>query len=135
MKPSRILIVDDDVSVVRVLARVFRNNGYDVTTAAHGGQALEMMRGSGFDALLSDINMPAMSGEELFRSLGSQGLATPRCVLIMTCRTEFEERRWVDEIPGARLVEKPVSPRDLVRMVSEQLAATDDDRPEEKEAA
>jgi CheY-like chemotaxis protein len=51
----RILIVDDEGAIVGLLSTVFRNAGYEVTTAMSGEEALEICKNSSFDAVLSDV--------------------------------------------------------------------------------
>jgi len=64
-KTSRILIAEDDPSVVQTIAAVLTANGYDVTTATDGFDALLRLQEKIPDLILSDLNMPAMSGFEL----------------------------------------------------------------------
>ena len=65
----RVLIVDDDLSLRRVLYRILENGGYDVLSASSGPEALAICRKSSppIDLLLTDYNMPGMNGLELAR--------------------------------------------------------------------
>src|SRR5450759_1690504 len=56
----RILVVDDDEAIRTLLAELFCEEGYQVQTAGHGRQALDVIRGSPFDVILSDMSMPVM---------------------------------------------------------------------------
>jgi CheY-like chemotaxis protein len=64
-----ILVVDDEVGFARMLGHSLRRLGFDITLAAHPSDALELFREQMFDAVITDIDMPAMSGIELARSL------------------------------------------------------------------
>ena len=60
--PKRILIVDDDPSVRKMLGRVLSNEGYRVDEAANGAHALEIVAAGQFDLMLLDLNMPRKNG-------------------------------------------------------------------------
>ena len=64
----RILIVDDEPSMREMLRIVLRRDGYDVTVAANGKQAIEILQRERIDLLLSDIRMPDLSGVEVLRT-------------------------------------------------------------------
>ena len=64
----RILIVDDEPSMREMLRIVLRRDGYDVTVAANGTEALEILQRERMDLLLSDIRMPDISGVEVLRA-------------------------------------------------------------------
>jgi chemosensory pili system protein ChpA (sensor histidine kinase/response regulator) len=123
MGSRRVLIVDDDSSVQRVLVRVFERAGFSVTVACNGRQALSKLMGAErFDAMVSDIQMPKMTGRELVSTLASEGPYLPGCVFIVTSRSESEERNWIHQFPGVSLLEKPVSPKEILRLVQQRLS-------------
>ena len=121
MDSKRVLIVDDDSAVQRILARVFQRAGYNVDTASNGRQALSKLAEGRFDAMVSDIQMPKMTGRELVAHLAVEGPYLPGCVFIVTSRSETEERDWVNRFPGVSLLEKPVSPKEILRLVQQRL--------------
>ena len=69
--PTRVLVVDDNTGVLRVIGRVLRMEDYTVTTAECGEDALQLMAESddGFDVLLTDLNMPGISGVQLLNAV------------------------------------------------------------------
>jgi len=67
-----ILVVDDDESCAKLLERTLRRLGHDPVVALHPGDALEMFRAQTFDAVITDIDMPAMSGIELARAIRAE---------------------------------------------------------------
>jgi CheY-like chemotaxis protein len=123
MASKRVLIVDDDSSVQRVLVRVFERAGFTVASASNGCQALSQLAAERFDAMVSDIQMPKMTGRELVSTLVSEGPYLPGCVFIVTSRSESEERNWVYQYPGVSLLEKPVSPKEILRLVQQRLSS------------
>jgi two-component system, cell cycle sensor histidine kinase and response regulator CckA len=69
---GRILVVDDDEHVRRVVERILRRSGYDVCTATSGPEALAEVRRSSFDLLLTDMVMPGMTGREFARVVANE---------------------------------------------------------------
>ena len=123
MEASRVIIVEDDTLVAKVLSRTFEGAGFHVTLAGNGEKAWPLLKQSRFDVMICDINMPKMSGQELCTRLCAEGTPLPPCTLIATSRSEYEQRSWVKEISGVRLLEKPVGPKQLLQVVRERLEA------------
>ena len=69
MSPARILVVDDELSNVEVLALILREEGHHVTVATDGRQALERIEEAAPDLLVTDYMMPGMNGVELARAV------------------------------------------------------------------
>ncbi len=67
MATARLLVVDDEDTIRESLALVLKNRGYDVQTASNGVEALEKITASSFDVVISDIEMPQMTGIELLQ--------------------------------------------------------------------
>ncbi|GAC1470951.1 MAG: hypothetical protein NVSMB9_16590 [Isosphaeraceae bacterium] len=73
-RPLKILLVEDDPSTQRILARLLRSRGREVTTAGSVSEAMEAARPGGFDLIVSDIGLPDGTGWELMQLLRSQGV-------------------------------------------------------------
>ena len=67
-----ILVVDDEVAFAQLLGRSLRRLGHQATVVGHPEDALEMFRASPFDAVITDIDMPCMSGVDLARTLRAE---------------------------------------------------------------
>ena len=76
-----VLVVDDEESVRTFLAELLGSAGYQVRSASSGAQALQMLEGGSFDAVLLDVVMPEMSGLEVLRSYRGAGGSAPVIVL------------------------------------------------------
>ena len=72
MDPAKILVVDDERSILVLLKEALGQWGYQVTTAASAAEALGILKSELFDALITDIRMPDMSGLELLREVKKQ---------------------------------------------------------------
>jgi two-component system response regulator MprA len=87
---SRVLIVDDDAGVRRMLARTLEAEGYGVTAVADGGSALVEIERSAPDLIVLDVAMPGMDGLGVTRRLRGKGDALP--VLLLTARDGVADR-------------------------------------------
>lgn len=78
----RVLVVDDDPLAGEMSVAVLEDLGYDCKLAENGIEAMEILAdGGNFDLVVSDMNMPLVSGIDLFRELRSQGIALPFILL------------------------------------------------------
>ncbi len=90
-KPSnRILVVEDDGAVRRAVERALTFEGYTVTTARDGAEALAVVLNDQVDAIVLDVMMPIVDGLEACRRIRARGDTTP--ILILTARTEVTDR-------------------------------------------
>ena len=103
---SQVLLVEDDPIVRTAYMKVLRTSGLDLETAADGLEALEKVRGGGFDAVVSDINMPRLSGIELLRALRELSLEVP--VVLVTGGPAIETAARAVEYGAYRYLTKPV---------------------------
>jgi two-component system cell cycle sensor histidine kinase/response regulator CckA len=113
----RVLIVDDEESVRRFVQRVLAEGGHRAEMAGGGEEALQLFERNGpFDLLLTDVNMPAMMGDELARRIRQIDPAIK--VLYLTGYSDhlFKEKvtLWQDEA----FLDKPCTVRGLLEAVS-----------------
>ena len=66
MEHAKILVVDDESAILRLLREALTQWGYQVTAASSGAEALQALRGDMFDAVISDIRMPDRNGYEVY---------------------------------------------------------------------
>ena len=90
MEAKRILLVEDEASLRSTLKLNFELEGYAVTTAITGPEALERMRGARFDLVIMDVMLPGMDGYSVVETARLEGDATP--VLFLTARTAPADR-------------------------------------------
>jgi two-component system response regulator MprA len=86
----RILVVDDEPAVRSALERALRLEGYEVSLAADGQEALDALSATAADAVVLDVLMPAVGGIEVCRRLRAAGDRTP--VLMLTARDQVADR-------------------------------------------
>ena len=90
MASLEILVVDDDPALRAALDRALKLEGYRVTFAHDGRQALQMMTGASQDAVILDLGLPLMDGVEVCRRARERGDRTP--VLMLTARDAVSDR-------------------------------------------
>jgi two-component system response regulator MprA len=89
--PTRVLVVDDDPPLLRMLARTLAAEGYAVATAVDGGAALaQISSASPPDLIVLDVTMPGLDGLAVCRRLRSKGVTVP--VLMLTARDAVADR-------------------------------------------
>ena len=118
---ARILVVDDEAHIVQVVALKFRNAGLEVETASDGDEALALVRRTPFDLVVTDLQMPTMSGIELARAMAADATLARIPVLMLTARGHLLREGEADSANIARVVHKPFSPRGLLADVMELL--------------
>jgi len=118
---KRILIVDDEPQITRVLRTSLSTNGYDVRTAADGHSGLRSAREWQPDLVISDISMPNMDGIELCRQLRSESQ-----VPIIVLSVKGAEKTKVEALDAGAddYVTKPVGMDELLARVRRNLART-----------
>jgi len=121
---KRIMIVDDHAMVLRVLRLGIEEAGYEVESAANGSECLIKLCNGLPDFLVTDIDMPRMSGKELCLAIEEQFPDRSFPIVVLTSRTELEHRDWTASIPNLSFMEKPVSVRRLVSFIGQSLAGT-----------
>jgi EAL domain-containing protein (putative c-di-GMP-specific phosphodiesterase class I) len=112
---SQVLLVEDDPIVRQAYVKVLRAGGLGLDTAVDGVEALEKVRAGGFDAVVSDINMPRLSGIELLRRLRELSLDVP--VVLVTGGPALETAVRAVEYGAFRYLTKPVDIQELLDTV------------------
>lgn len=107
----RVLLVDDDAAVRRAYAGNLHRHGVRVDTAASGKEAIELVRAGAYDAIVSDIAMPEMSGIDLLRAVREHDLHVP--VILMTGQPEMESAIRAVEYGAYRYLKKPIAGQEL----------------------
>ena len=116
---TRILLVDDDQSVLDVLAMAFEDEGYEVVTAPDGQQALVSIANNRPDVMISDVNMPRLDGFSVCRRLRESGDELP--MILLTSRDNDIDEALGLELGADDYVAKPFSTRVLVARVKALL--------------
>lgn len=106
-----ILIVEDEQSIVDILAFNLKKEGYEILEATDGAQGLEMAISSNPDLILLDLMLPKMDGFAVCKELRSRGMAVP--IVMLTAREDEEDKVMGLELGADDYITKPFSMREL----------------------
>jgi DNA-binding response OmpR family regulator len=120
--PKTVLVIDDAPSIVRVLTRLLRREGYRVETAANGRQGLAHLRRQGFDVILSDLCMPDLDGRALYEVLQQQYPAQCERLIFLTGASDEADTRVFLAQCGRPWLSKPCPLAALRRAMRQVLA-------------
>lgn len=116
---TRILVVDDDEFVRRLLTTVVNKAGYEVETAGDGAEALEKIAASSYSLILLDLMMPRVDGVEVLREMERGNEQTP--VIVMTAADES----LISKLPQdrvKRVMRKPFDVNELIETIRDVAA-------------
>lgn len=116
---KRILVVDDEAPIRRVLELKLKNGGYDVLLADNGADALKIIENEKPDAVVTDINMPRMNGKELCKNTNDLKRERPFLTIIMTARIIPDEEQWITAMQDTVFMEKPFSPSSILGRIDQ----------------
>jgi len=114
-----ILIVDDEKELCKVLSWDFEDAGFKVFQAHSGEEALDILRITKIDVLLSDIKMPRVDGVSLIKAIQEERISVKACFL-MTGYADYS----IAELEGLgmkKLIQKPIDSEDFIDMISKDV--------------
>jgi DNA-binding response OmpR family regulator len=112
---KKILIIEDEESILMAMEDNLGLEGYEVTCAADGEQGLSMAREQKYDLLILDIMLPKKDGFEVCKQLRKDGITTP--ILMLTAKSQEIDKVLGLELGADDYVTKPFSPRELLARV------------------
>ncbi len=124
----RILIVDDEANMRKILSLALKKHGYEVQTAESGGRALELMKGFDPQMIISDIKMDNMTGIEFIRKLRTNFSSVPVC--FMTAYGSIANAVEAMKLGAVDYIGKPFEIATLIEIIEASIepAATDDNK-------
>lgn len=122
----KILVVDDEVAIVRVLKDRLEMEGYEVLTAYDGSEGVEIARKELPDLIIMDITMPNMDGLTAARKLREQPETSRIPIVMLTARGQESDEKAGYQAGAILYFTKPFSTRQLVREIRKILGETDD---------
>ncbi|MFC5849088.1 Hpt domain-containing protein [Deinococcus petrolearius] len=122
----RLLLVDDSLSVRKLVGRMLERGGYEVRLAADGQEALDLLHlDPNFDAVVTDLEMPRMNGYELMEGLRSRFSTASLPLLVMTTRAGEKHQRLAFQLGATDYFTKPVNEPLLLRRLESLFAPQD----------
>ncbi|MGC8874663.1 MAG: response regulator transcription factor [Chloroflexia bacterium] len=114
---KRILVVDDDREIVRLLSAYLQQNGFQVLTAYDGERALQILRREHPDLVVLDLMLPDRDGWDVTRIVRSDPSLASTPIIMLTARVEDHDKIVGLELGADDYVTKPFNPREVVARV------------------
>ena len=121
MSDKKVLVVDDEIHIVHVVAIKLRNNGFEVVTAENGAKAFDLACQEKPDIIVTDYQMPVMSGLELVGKLRDCEQTKNIPVIMLTARSFAVDDEQKKQLQISDCLSKPFSPKDLLRTIEDIL--------------
>lgn len=117
--PLRILVVEDDLTILHLNAHILQNSGYLVDSAGDGAAAWKSLNQESYDLLITDNQMPKVTGVELLKKLQAARIVLPIIMATGICPEEEFARQ--PELQPATILLKPYTGAQLLRTVKKVL--------------
>ena len=120
---AHLLIVDDETNIRRVLAAMLKREGFEVTTAADGEQALAVLHRSPIDTVITDLVMPNLGGMELLKRVGAEFPDVP--VIMITAHGTVDTAVEAMKAGAFDYITKPFEQEELKKVIAKAVRARD----------
>ena len=115
------MIVDDVASIRQIVNKVFQDVGYQVTEAARGEEALDLAKIKRVHLVITDVEMPGMSGLDLIRALRELKTYKTTPILILARDASDENIKKAEALGASGFIEKPFTPERLLAVTNQVL--------------
>ena len=122
LKGRRILVVDDDRVNLRIIAGILRHEGYEISEATSGEQALEIYAESRPNLVLLDVMMPGIDGFETCRIIKKTYAETSAPVIFITAKSEADDVVMGFDAGGVDYLTKPFRPKEVLARIRTHLS-------------
>jgi two-component system alkaline phosphatase synthesis response regulator PhoP len=121
MADKKALVVDDEFHIVQVVAIKLRNNGFEVVTADNGADAYDLACEHKPDIVVTDYQMPRLTGLELIEKLRANPQTASIPVIMLTARGFAIEDQQKESLGISACLSKPFSPREVFQTVEDVI--------------
>lgn len=121
LRAPRVLVIDDEVALLRILDRALRRHGIEVETCSSGKDGLQRYREGSFDVVLCDVMMPGTSGMAVHAALVDMGPEHAERLVFMSGGVFTDEANTYLEQTGAPLLRKPCPTDELLQTIRERM--------------
>jgi two-component system, OmpR family, response regulator len=108
----RILVVDDEINIVKLIKTILEKEGYEVVTALDGERALDIYYDGHVDMIICDEMMPRVSGNEMIREIRSENKNIP--IIMVTAKGSIEDKSLSFELGVDDYLVKPIDTKELI---------------------
>ncbi len=120
---NKVLVADDEIHIIHVVAIKLRNNGYEVIAANNGAEAYDLACREKPDIVVTDFQMPVMTGLELIAKLREDERTKDIPVVLLTARSFAVTQEQQETLRVSSCLSKPFSPKELLKTIQDILHA------------
>ncbi len=117
----KVLVADDEIHIIHVVAIKLRNNGYEVIAANNGAEAYDLACREKPDIVVTDYQMPLMTGLELIAKLRENEQTKDIPVVLLTARSFAVTEEQQENLDVSSCLSKPFSPKELLKTIQDIL--------------
>ena len=117
---NKIMIIDDEVAMCRILKQMLEGEGYEVHTSTDAQSALEAVKSDSFNLVMTDVSMPNLSGIEILSELKKEKPALP--VIFVTAQDINDVLKEALQLGLDGFIEKPFNLQALLEIVRDKIA-------------
>ena len=121
MSDKRILVVDDEPYVVRTLTFVLKKEGYEVSSAGNGEEALNLVHEHKPDLMFLDVMMPKKNGYEVCQEIKNDSAFSDIHIIMLSAKGQEADREKAISMGANEFITKPFSPAGVIEKVREIL--------------
>ena len=118
---NKVLVADDEIHIIHVVAIKLRNNGYEVIAANNGAEAYDLACREKPDIVVTDYQMPVMTGLELIAKLRGDERTKETPVILLTARSFAVSQEQQESLGVSSCLSKPFSPKELLKTIQDIL--------------
>ncbi len=116
---KKILVVDDEPNILKLVSFILTNNGYEAVEASSGPECLEKVRKEKPDMIVLDVMMPKMDGFEVAKKIKSNTATKDIPILMLSSKAQFEDKMKGIDSGAMDYVTKPFDKQELLEKVRE----------------
>lgn len=120
-KKKKILIVEDEFFLAETIRARLEHQGYEISYADNGAEALALLEKTPVDLILMDVTMPVMDGWEATKKIRSHPKLKEIPVIFLTARAQHEDHLKAHEAGGSDYLSKPFESDELLRVVEKWI--------------
>ena len=118
---NKVLVADDEIHIIHVVAIKLRNNGYEVIAANNGAEAFDLACREKPDIVVTDYQMPVMTGLEFIAKLRGDERTKETPVILLTARSFAVSQEQQESLGVSSCLSKPFSPKELLKTIQDIL--------------
>lgn len=123
MAKKKVMVVDDEETLVTLVTAILTNEGYDIISASSGQECLEKLKETKPDLIILDMMMPGMSGREVCEKIrADKGLKNVKIVFLTVAKFSEVGKESLKKMKVLDYINKPFDNEDLIRRIKKVLS-------------